>query len=391
MNLLSTNKRVDSMYINPNTFSKIFQEYCDKVNQKKAEKIPYGSWQVLHRLDTSWPKEIGSNDLCWDSSLTFNQETLTKITISYIYGTDVTVEVDIPSEFYTELIKRSTLVPSSLIPDSCCTAATSIHPISPNYLNNWWESPTTISLTTDGWTIKDGSLVFNSDGSVSICDDSRFKTVISGASYEKEMTSIYQDKEKENDNSMNIPAMKFDFGPANADAVAMSPYGLAIRCGDSWYAYNAKDSQTIDVTGMTFSFKNAIYKMPVAVNQVKEGDLIIHQKKAMYVVQVNDKTSIEVIDLAASEQKTVIPVSNMFGFNYVTKVAPLFNLGTITPSAENPFGNILPMMMMSSMFEDDKSNKSEGNDFMQMMLMMSLMNGTNPFSAMFAGAGPQAE
>ena len=190
---------------------------------------------------------------------------------------------------------------------------------------------------------------------------------------------------------MNIPTMKFDFGPANTDAVAMSPYGLAVHCGDSWYAYNVKDNQTIDVTGMTFSFKNAIYKMPVAVNQVKEGDLIVHQKKAMYVVQVNDKTSIEVVDLAASEQKTVIPVSNMFGFNYVTKVAPLFNLGNITPSAENPFGNILPMMMMSSMFEDSKDSKSEGNDFMQMMLMMSLMNGTNPFSAMFAGAGPQAE
>ena len=236
----------------------------------------------------------------------------------------------------------------------------------------------------------DGTIILNpATGSLSFVCDGRLNTVTSQA-ITGVITNTIETKEKEND-TMNIPTMKFDFGPVNSDAVAMSPYGLAIRCGDSWYAYNAKDSQTIDVTGMTFGFKNAIYKMPVAVNQVKEGDLIVHQKRAMYVIQVNDKTSIEVVDLAASEQKTVIPVSNMFGFNYVTKVAPLFNLGNITPSAENPFGNILPMMMMSSMFEDSKDNKSEGNDFMQMMLMMSLMNGTNPFNAMFAGAGPQAE
>ena len=190
---------------------------------------------------------------------------------------------------------------------------------------------------------------------------------------------------------MNMPNLKFDFGPANPNSVAMSPYGLAIRCGDAWYAYNTKENQTIDVTGMTFTFKNAIYKMPVAVSQIKEGDLIVHQNKAMYVTQVKDKTSIEVIDLAASEQKTVIPVSNMFGFNYITKITPLFNLGNIAPSAENPFGNILPMMMMSSLFDDDKSNKSEGNDAMQMMLIISMMNGNNPFSELFAGASPKAE
>jgi len=204
------------------------------------------------------------------------------------------------------------------------------------------------------------------------------------------LEQIEKEKSKEK-KSMNMPNLKFDFGPANPNTVAMSPYGLAIRCGDAWYAYNTKENQTIDVTGMTFTFKNAIYKMPVAVSQIKEGDLIVHQNKAMYVTQVKDKTSIEVIDLAASEQKTVIPVSNMFGFNYITKIVPLFNLGNIAPSAENPFGNILPMMMMSSLFDDDKSNKSEGNDAMQMMLIISMMNGNNPFSELFAGAGPKAE
>lgn len=375
------------MYINPNKFSKIFREYTEKVNQNQAERIPYGSWQVLHRLDIDWPKEAGSSDIYWDSLI--SPDTLTKISVSYIYGTDTRVEIEIPTDFYKKLIINSHLTPSSLIPDSCCTASS-------YYADTCGTTTTTndliqqilSSIPSTSSELTNGTVVYNPEtGSLSYAYDGQLNKVPAGIYFSTPETN---NKEKEND-TMNIPTMKFDFGPANPEAVSMSPYGLAVRCGDSWYAYNVSEGQTIDVTGLTFSFKNAIYKMPVAVSQIKEGDLIIHQKKAMYVVQVNDKTSIEVIDLAASEQKTVIPVSNMFGFNYVTKVAPLFNLGNVTPSAENPFGNILPMMMMSSMFEDDKDNKSEGNDFMQMMLMMSLMNGTNPFNAMFAGAGPQAE
>ena len=203
-------------------------------------------------------------------------------------------------------------------------------------------------------------------------------------------TKTEQTKEKEND-TMNIPSMKFDFGPMSSNDTQMSPYGLAIKYKDAWYAYNAATSQTIDVTGMTFDFEGMIYKTPVALSAVQEGDLIIHQGRPVYVIQVNNMASIEVVDLAASEQKTVIPVSNMFGFNFVTKVAPLFNFGTVTPSADNPFGNIVPMMLMSSLFGDkNDSNKSKDNDMFKMMAMMSLMGGNNPFGQMFNFGAPAA-
>ena len=103
MNLLSTNKRVDSMYINPNIFGEIFQEYSDKVNQKKAERIPYDSWRILHRLDMDWPKETGSNDICFHSRMSVasanKYDDLVTIDISYIYGTTAMTEVEIPEEF----------------------------------------------------------------------------------------------------------------------------------------------------------------------------------------------------------------------------------------------------------------------------------------------------
>lgn len=62
----------------------------------------------------------------------------------------------------------------------------------------------------------------------------------------------------------------------------------------------------------------------------------------------------------------------MFGFNFVTKVVSLMNFNAAQPSAENPFGNLMPFMMMSSVMGDDSDN-----DFSKMM------GGSNPFTAMF--------
>lgn len=380
------------MYLSYDKFKKVFDDYCKKAEKHQAAWIQKDSWKAIKDL-------LGQcHDQKEDISILFMETTDAewKTAISPIYCSPERLvylpnqlKQDIEAAYISNTIRAYPI-------SSCCTdympsmAKDDHNPILSTVLVNESSVRDLIEdqcSTTQG--AANGTVILNpTTGSLSYVYDGQLNEIASAGIYFS--TPETNNKEKEND-TMNIPTMKFDFGPANPEAVSMSPYGLAVRCGDSWYAYNASEGQTIDVTGLTFSFKNAIYKMPVAVNQVKEGDLIVHQKKAMYVVQVNDKTSIEVVDLAASEQKTVIPVSNMFGFNYVTKVAPLFNLGNITPSAENPFGNILPMMMMSSMFEDDKNNKSEGNDFMQMMLMMSLMNGTNPFNAMFAGAGPQAE
>lgn len=380
------------MYLSYDKFKKVFDDYCKKAEKHQAAWIQKDSWKAIKDL-------LGQcHDQKEDISILFMETTDAewKTAISPIYCSPERL-VYLPNQLKQDIEAAYISNKIGAYPiSSCCTdympsmVKDDHNPILSTVLVN--ESSVRDLIEDQCSTAQgnaNGTVILNpTTGSLSYVYDGQLNEIASAGIYFS--TPETNNKEKEND-TMNIPTMKFDFGPANPEAVSMSPYGLAVRCGDSWYAYNANEGQTIDVTGLTFSFKNAIYKMPVAVNQVKEGDLIIHQKKAMYVVQVNDKTSIEVIDLAASEQKTVIPVSNMFGFNYVTKVAPLFNLGNVAPSAENPFGNILPMMMISSMFEDDKNTKSEGNDFMQMMLMMSLMNGTNPFNAMFVGAGPQAE
>lgn len=191
-------------------------------------------------------------------------------------------------------------------------------------------------------------------------------------------TVIATKKYKENDN-MKTPAMNFDFGPfTEPGVVALSPYGIAIRSSKGEYlTYNAATGATVDVTGFTFDFQKMIYKMPAAIKDLRAGDMVLHRGKPMYVQSV-EEDGIHCIDILNSEAKVIVPVTNMFGFNFVTKVVSLMNFNAAQPSAENPFGNLMPFMMMSSVMGDDSDN-----DFSKMMMMSMMMGGSNPFTTMF--------
>lgn len=179
---------------------------------------------------------------------------------------------------------------------------------------------------------------------------------------------------KPNKPSFNI---NIDFGPCG-DEVAFSPYGLAIRNSKGeYFTYNPTSKQTIDVTGFTFTFQNMVYRMPVAASAVKEGDMIIHKHHPMFVSSISEG-NIEVIDILESEVKTVIPISNPFGFNFITKIMPIVNFGNTAPSPDQPFGNLMPMMMASMVFGDNEGNN--GNDMGKMFMLSAMMGNSNPFS-----------
>ena len=171
--------------------------------------------------------------------------------------------------------------------------------------------------------------------------------------------------------------INIDFGPCG-DEVAFSPYGLAIRNSKGeYFTYNPTSKQTIDVTGFTFTFQNMVYRMPVAASAVKEGDMIIHKHHPMFVSSISEG-NIEVIDILESEVKTVIPTSNPFGFNFITKIMSIVNFGNTAPSPDQPFGNLMPMMMASMVFGDNEGNN--GNDMGKMFMLSAMMGNSNPFS-----------
>jgi hypothetical protein len=192
--------------------------------------------------------------------------------------------------------------------------------------------------------------------------------------------AMYTDSNSATTNSKpNKPSfnMNIDFGPCG-DEVAFSPYGLAIRNSKGeYFTYNPTSKQTIDVTGFTFTFQNMVYRMPVAASAVKEGDMIIHKHHPMFVSSISEG-NIEVIDILESEVKTVIPTSNPFGFNFITKIMPIVNFGNTAPSPDQPFGNLMPMMMASMVFGDNEGNN--GNDMGKMFMLSAMMGNSNPFS-----------
>lgn len=190
--------------------------------------------------------------------------------------------------------------------------------------------------------------------------------------------STTKTKTKES-NTMKMPAMNFDFGPFSDNLVALSPYGIAVRSSNNEYlTYNTANGSVVNVTGFTFDFKKMIYKMPVAAKDLRAGDMVLHRGKPMYVQSIEDD-GIHCIDILNSEAKVAVPIVNPFGFNFMTKIVPLMNFNSAQPSADNPFGNLMPFMMMSSIMGDDASDA----DFGKMMMMFMMMGGSNPFTAMF--------
>lgn len=174
-------------------------------------------------------------------------------------------------------------------------------------------------------------------------------------------------KRKDNEKTMNTNKMfNFDFGFVDSN-IRMSPYGMAIRNADGRYvSYDVKTGSVIDVEPFNFEGNRFMMKMPVAVKDVAVGDIVIHNHKPMFVVNTNDKVT--VIDIYNGEEKNILPTVNMFNFNYMTKVVSLFNFtGNNTPTAENPFGNIMPFMLMDN----------ENPDMKDFFMMMAITNGGN--------------
>ena len=193
-------------------------------------------------------------------------------------------------------------------------------------------------------------------------------------------TVIATKKYKEND-TMKMPTMNFDFGPfTEPGVVALSPYGIAVRGSNGEYlTYNAATGATVDVTGFTFDFQKMIYKMPVAIKDLRAGDMVLHRSKPMYVQSI-EEDGIHCIDILNSEAKVIVPVTSIFGFNYVTKVVSLMNVTAGAPSADNPFGNIMPYMFMQSMLSD---GDNDGDMSKMLMLSMMMNGGSTPFANLF--------
>ena len=165
----------------------------------------------------------------------------------------------------------------------------------------------------------------------------------------KEHNDKYINDRKDND-FMNF---NFDFGPCTNDNVRMSMYGLAVKNSDGvWVSYDRNGKQIVDVDIFNFDGRKFMYKIPVAVKDIAVGDVVVHKRVPMFVESIVD--GIHVVDVFAGEKKNILPTSNMFGFNFVTKIVSVVDMGNVNANENNPFGNMLPLMLFA---DGNKNNK----------------------------------
>lgn len=162
----------------------------------------------------------------------------------------------------------------------------------------------------------------------------------------KYVSKSYNDKNEEGERKMN--AFNFDFGPVKS-TVHMSPFGLAIRNKDGNYV-SYHDGGIVNVDPFNIEgLSKYIYKMPTATNAIKPGDLIVHSGNIVFVDSVAPGfTSLNVIDICDGTKKEIIPTKSMFGFDFVTKIVCLLGDFPTTANPDNPFGNILPFLLMGN-------------------------------------------
>lgn len=175
------------------------------------------------------------------------------------------------------------------------------------------------------------------------------------------VASKYNNIDKKESSIMK--GFNFDFGPMNGNVVRMSIYGLAVKNKTgSWVAYDAKNEEIMDVDVFNFDGSKFMYRMPVAINDVAAGDVIVHMSVPMFVVgKSEDGKAVYAVDPVAGERKEIMLTKSPFGFNFVTKVVNFLG-NAFNADASNPFGNLGLMMMLS---EDNKGM----SDMLPFMLM----------------------
>ena len=179
----------------------------------------------------------------------------------------------------------------------------------------------------------------------------------------------YNNIDKKENSTMK--GFNFDFGPMNGNVVRMSIYGLAVKNKTgSWVAYDAKNEEIMDVDVFNFDGSKFMYRMPVAINDVAAGDVIVHMSVPMFVVgKSEDGKAVYAVDPVAGERKEIMLTKSPFGFNFVTKVVNFLG-NAFNADASNPFGNLGLMMMLS---EDSKG--------MGDMLPLMMLSGNVPMDS----------
>ena len=213
----------------------------------------------------------------------------------------------------------------------------------------------------------------NTSSMMTITADKMTFSALPIQTFKKEYEAYFNNDNNKGEDKMNIFG-NIEFGKVNhRNTYAMTLKGLAYLRSDgtgerqkvAYVQYDPKTESIEDVTPFvldSMDVRDFVYKMPVATSSVKKGDIILDCSNPVFVKEVKGST-LTVVDPYSCEVKSILAAKNAFGFNFVTKIVNLmdsFNLAG-SANAENPFGNILPLMLLSK--------DSDMGDMLPLMLM----------------------
>lgn len=269
------------------------------------------------------------------------------------WNTEFSCANTISDEEAQKILGKLHTTPITVVPDEDCITGKVVS-VNSNTIFTDTIAPTTTTLGSQIEAIKDKCAMIDTD-----YINDRINKVLN-----EQNTFNNNVDDKKGNNKMK--AFNFDFGPCTNDNIRMSMYGLAVKnAAGTWVSYNPESKEIIDVDIFNFDGGKFLYKMPVAIKDVKVGDIVIHNRKAMFVTEVTE-AGMTAIDPQAGEEKKILLTKSPFGFNFATKVVSLFNMTSDAPTPDAPFGNMLPFLMMS---------ESNGEFDMNTMLMLSMMGG----------------
>ena len=342
---------MDKFKISHKDLLELTEKFCELTKHDKTwERLPYQEWRAFDKYLTQFP--YSSQDF-----IVIKENNIVRIEPFYYVDkkTKLCYETDNKNAFYLKLTNKRNFalyllesIKKMLLEEDEVTYTTNTTTAASNYIT----TSTPIYTTTNSYTYNPSKVTVG--GGVVIDEN--------GITVNGKKVLTEDDKMTAKDFGMN-----FDFGPVTDNNIAVCPFGIAAKNTNGGYVYyDPEKCQVVDCTPLTFDTKKFLYKMPVAVSAIAEGDVIIHQKTPMFVKGIEDNEGrIVAIDIAAGEEKYILPTRNMFGFNFITKVVSFLDMKNSGADAANPFGNMLPLLMMQDGKELDP----------MMFLMMSGQNG----------------
>ena len=337
---------------------------ADFKNKKYSEKIEYNLWRKMRNIESPL--------ICYDGITTTiniydmgNWEKVASFKINdwgfgrFLYD-----------NYFNEEVQSNMSSISATNKSASNITATTTNATIDTTLNGYFNSSAVDSIKVDNygnvrWSDRTGDDgTYATTSLVNSCDICYHKNKCDNCYYAKKANENKNDEGEKT----KMKGFNFDFGPCTNDQVRMSMYGLAIKnASGEWVSYN--DGQVVNVDVLNFDGAKYMFKMPVAVKDIAVGDIVIHNRVPMFVESVEN--GIHVVDIRAGEKKEILPTTNMFGFNFVTKIVSLFNAFQSSPTPDQPFGNMLPFLMLNG--EDGKTMDS---DTMLMFMMMQNQSGS---------------